>query len=546
MATFSLEDALPVKKTFSLSEAMTRSRTASDTESVGSGIGDAVLDRLSAFAGGLNKAPAVVAGMPIDTLANAVDLLKAAGGVGYHELTGNAIPDWLTPADRNDLPGTSAWLLSQARKVPGVQGNIIDTPQEQHHPGFSAAGTAAGASAVGASSIPAALGAATMGGASGALGQQAHELTGDNQVGVLASLLPYVAARGVPAAYNAAVDAISPGKATPIERASFEGGNRIGLVASPSSMNRSTLAETLAGTPQVRERASLKNEATVNAAAADYLGLPAKTSLTPAVFDNALSGALAKYDPVAKLPSVSTDNQYLSELNRIDMNYGGTRIAGANAKVSDLLDRAHVQSLTGAEAIKEIRELRFSSTKNYRSDDPATVNLAKAQRAVADAIEGTIDRNGGGPPAMMQDYRDARRQIAKLNTIQDAMNPGTGNVNIVKLARSDAPLTGSLAAAAQFARAFPKDVRPDLSSGPMISQLGQYGAIAGGAFGEPGRGLAMAGILAAKRMLGAPAALGQGSQRALLGQMTPINPMLLSQPAVQNSGILSNDYLNGQ
>lgn len=503
-------------------------------------------NRLASFAGGYNELPARALGVPMDTLANAADIVKSGLGVGYHELTGNQIPNALELTNRAEIPGTSDWLLSKARQVPGVSGNIIDTPQQQEYPGFAAAGRAAGMSMLGSPSALAALGAGSIGALSGAIGEKASEMT-NPQVGLLASLAPYLLARGAPAAYNAALDTISGGKATPIEQASLAGGNRIGLVVSPSSANRSTISETLAGTPQVREGASLRNEAAINDVAAQYLGLPAKTSLTPQTLDNVLSNALDKYAPIKKLPAMATDDQYLTDLHKIDANFGGSQIAGSNSRVNALIDRALVPSLTGEQALKNIQELRFNSNKNYRSDDPAVVNEARAQRAVADALEGVIERQGNGPPSVMKDYRDARQQIARLNTIQDAINPGTGNVNIQKIANSGAPLTGDMAAAAQFARAFPRDVRPDMSTGPLLSQMGQYGAVAGGAFGSPARGALMTAMLAAKRKLGVPMALGQGSQNALLGRDTPVNPMLLSQPAMlSGSNILSSDYLNGQ
>ena len=52
-------------------------------------------DRLQALEAGVGRGFSYLAALPVDALANTVNLGKAATGYGYHELTGKAIPPWL-------------------------------------------------------------------------------------------------------------------------------------------------------------------------------------------------------------------------------------------------------------------------------------------------------------------------------------------------------------------------------------------------------------------------------------------------------------------
>lgn len=68
--------------------------------------------RASAGMAGFNSAMAGLAGLPVDTAANVVDLAKAGGGVAYHELTGKNIPSWLGITPRAQVPGSGEWFRS--------------------------------------------------------------------------------------------------------------------------------------------------------------------------------------------------------------------------------------------------------------------------------------------------------------------------------------------------------------------------------------------------------------------------------------------------
>ena len=82
------------------------------------------LDVAQAGSSGFNAGVADVAGLPMDTAANVVDLGKAAIGSAYRGVTGASIPDWLQLENRENVPGTSDWIKKKIRDAGAA--NLID------------------------------------------------------------------------------------------------------------------------------------------------------------------------------------------------------------------------------------------------------------------------------------------------------------------------------------------------------------------------------------------------------------------------------------
>lgn len=90
-------------------------------------------DRVRAGAAGVNRGfYADLLGLPVDTVANALDLGKAGIGYAASKITGKAPPDWTTPYDRSGVPGTSEWIAAQARKGSNAVG--IESPLDNPNP----------------------------------------------------------------------------------------------------------------------------------------------------------------------------------------------------------------------------------------------------------------------------------------------------------------------------------------------------------------------------------------------------------------------------
>ena len=88
------------------------------------------LDRVKAAVAGVNKGfYSDLLGLPVDTVANVLDLGKAAFGYGASKLTGKPPPDWTAPSDRSHVAGSSEWLAQKINDI-GL-GGAINNPAPQ-------------------------------------------------------------------------------------------------------------------------------------------------------------------------------------------------------------------------------------------------------------------------------------------------------------------------------------------------------------------------------------------------------------------------------
>lgn len=163
----------------------------------GKSLGRSALDSLTALTSGINRgALAGLPGIPMDTLANVVDMGKAAVGVGYGALTGNAPPAALDPMDRSGIPLTSDWLMKKYQNsaiAPAF--NPSDPADEGGY--LQTIGTAL----PGAMNVPQAIQSAI----GATAGKAAYDATGLEAARVLGTLAPAAARQGLSAAGKYAV-----------------------------------------------------------------------------------------------------------------------------------------------------------------------------------------------------------------------------------------------------------------------------------------------------------------------------------------------------
>lgn len=153
--------------------------------------------RLREVGHGINKfAMTTLPGIPGDTLANVIDLGKAAIGTPWL-LAGKVPPEVLEPSDRTKLIGTSDFIADQFQKH-GAGGIInMEHPEDRSSRVMYAGGQGAGAVLLGKpQNAKEAIFSALSSGGTSAAGQAATEITGNQQVGTLVQLLaPTVAAK---------------------------------------------------------------------------------------------------------------------------------------------------------------------------------------------------------------------------------------------------------------------------------------------------------------------------------------------------------------
>ena len=150
----------------------------------------AATDIPNAIATGFNQGMLRLAGLPMDTARNVVDLGKAALGAPYTAVTGKAAPDWLQVGDRADVPLSGANLIRNAEKTKTGAG-MVHTQNPDYEGGYLQA--AGGAMAGAVTPMQAAMGVA-----SGVAGKAAYDSTGNPAYAIAAGMLPQGAAYAAP------------------------------------------------------------------------------------------------------------------------------------------------------------------------------------------------------------------------------------------------------------------------------------------------------------------------------------------------------------
>jgi hypothetical protein len=150
-----------------------------------SGLG--ALDAANAGATGFNRGVLRLAGLPVDTAANVIDLTKAGLGSAYQAITGKPAPQALQLTDRKSVPLSGDWLVDKARSNAGAFYNPINPEYEGG--GWQTAGGGLTA-VVNPQSRAQAINQAVLGVSSALAGKTAMDMTGDPALAVAASLAP--------------------------------------------------------------------------------------------------------------------------------------------------------------------------------------------------------------------------------------------------------------------------------------------------------------------------------------------------------------------
>ena len=130
-----------------------------------------------------------LAGLPVDTAANVLDLGKAALGSGYIAATGKPPPSWLEVGDRSKVVGSGDNLI---RALSGTKaGDLMINPANPEYEGGLAQTVGGGLTAVMApNSAAQAANQAAIGATSAVAGKKVMDATGNPAYAIAASLAP--------------------------------------------------------------------------------------------------------------------------------------------------------------------------------------------------------------------------------------------------------------------------------------------------------------------------------------------------------------------
>jgi hypothetical protein len=268
-------------------------------------------------------------------------------------------------------------------------------------------------------------------------------------------------------------------------------------MSSPSAVNKTL--EGLSGKISTAQQASIKNQQVTDNLSRRALGLSDDAPLTVETLKEIRSVAGQMYDKVKGLGRMATDDQYIDDLGKAVRQYHkvSKEFKTQTVKeIDDLIEDVGRGQLDADTAVELVKSLRYQASRNMKSiDNPAKAQLAKVQKSVSAAIEDQMERSLGGD--MLNQFKSARKLIAKTYSVEDALNPATGHVRAGYLGKEMSkgePLSGELKIIAEMAQFAPKAVQEQTSSFIGLSPL-DY-AVGFGTAGASGNPLMMASMLA--------------------------------------------------
>ena len=320
-------------------------------------------------------------------------------------------------------------------------------------------------------------------------------------------------------------------------------GRDAGYVALPSDVGGSKIGRFLEGVSgkfKTEELASARNQQVTNNLTKKYLGLPEDTPLTIEVLDNARTSVYPAYQAIAETGTINLGNN--NPFSNIVT--GVNKIAGGkNALMQDIPDN---YTMDAAAAIQKLKELRSDGSAYLRSGTnimkPNPKEVVRGNRYLAEAnkLEKAIENHVVklGQPELIDQFRNARKYIAKTFTVEKALNPQTGVVDARKIAKQldqGVPITDELALVGKYAKAFPKTTKVVAEAPPPFSVLDLYGAGAGAGV-DLLTGIPLLSLLAPARIASRYGLMTPQAQKMLATpQYTP-----RTSPFVPYQGLLNN------
>lgn len=200
-------------------------------------------------------------------------------------------------------------------------------------------------------------------------------------------------------------------------------------VAPDSSIAR--VVEGISGPSKVAQIASLKNQEIVNQKARQALGLPENTPITEATLLAYRKEQGNKYD-IAKSQNYYADGKFMNEVNNEIARLNKLKGVDVSDEISTLQGIKQL-NFDGESLVEIVKRLKEDANANMMpTANAATRQLGRAQKfavsQLEDMMERTLQRTKGSSDILDQ-FKQARENIAKSYTIQKATNLATGDVS---------------------------------------------------------------------------------------------------------------------
>jgi hypothetical protein len=250
-------------------------------------------------------------------------------------------------------------------------------------------------------------------------------------------------------------------------------------VANPSALNKGL--ESFAGKINVAQSLSGTNQDVTNKLAKQAIGLPEHSSLSKETINDLLYSKAAPYREAAALPKGPVAPGNPKEFNNLmlpsEIMKDGKQLV-EDIKLNQDISRAANKTLNSNQA--------QNPTELHNIINNANNKVSELQNQLEKLAQ------YHNKPDIVTNLKNAKVELAKIHTVDNALNDATGNVNALHLAKEfnkDAPLTNELNTIGRFAQGFGKYTqKPEMTGTPGVSKakalasmiLAGLGSTAGG------------------------------------------------------------------
>jgi hypothetical protein len=292
------------------------------------------------------------------------------------------------------------------------------------------------------------------------------------------------------------------GGLTRVTSQAAEQAHNAGFILSPDYVGGKVAkaVQQAAGGGKVNARFSELNQSVADRLAKTSLGLHPGEELDDYTFQTLRKAENVKYDKMASIGNLPDDPLYVAQVNRSggrfaqrSQAFGGGYRYDSVADEKALYQGSSSNPVTAQEAIDEIRALRKTSRDNLKNYDPERNALGSVQREIADALDARLERRaaqlakqGVIPSDVYQGYKEARQNLARIATVEDAVGPGGHIISGALAAAKEkgVKLSGGLDIIADTYKNFSRDMKFTGKSGeqgvwaPLDFLVGGAGVIA--------------------------------------------------------------------
>lgn len=276
--------------------------------------------------------------------------------------------------------------------------------------------------------------------------------------------------------------------------ATFKAAQEAGYVVPPSAVNDSGInkrLESVAGKAAVGQQAAGLNQKLTNELAKSDLPGFTEEALTPDALDSYRSKVAEPYRQIEQMAETAkSDLANLKKEKLTGTDAHELAIQTADPETAAKMKSLSTQAAADVDALKKARNVAKTNYDfSYRTGNPEALEKARAADQHASDLEDKIEKAAEdmGNPKLADDLRASRRLIAKSYSIEQSLNPATGDVSapmLGRLVKQGKPLDGNLKIIGDFALAFPSYAREGAKiPTPGVSKIEAASMLLGGVSG---------------------------------------------------------------